>query len=284
MIFAQHGSRQGAARLLRRAGRGALQRDAGPPLRPSRAAHRIQLQGADGGRRPGRAARVSAPPRSARPAADVRAFPLPRPPPAGVPRRGAVRADAAAGARRHQPAVGIAGAEVHRASATRRPIACRRTTRSSSATLFPQDPLYASLLPAARAGADRPGGPGDPGGREAAARDRVQLRPSHRSVRRRAALSRAHRRHHAGARHARAARVVAAAEPPAPGAATVALLVARERAERALFHGGADGRRRRRAAARGAGRRRRRRWRWAPTRVDVLQVAPGDEIAYLRLS
>ena len=108
-----------------------------------------------------------APPRAARPAAVVRALPLHRAPPGRVSRRGALRADAAARARRHQPAVGVAGQAVHRALATRRPIGCRRTTRSSSGRCFPQDPLYASLLPAARAGADRPGGPEHPGRRAA---------------------------------------------------------------------------------------------------------------------
>ena len=83
-----------------------------------------------------RAAGVSPPPRAARAAADVGALPLHRAPPRGVPRRGAVRADAAARGRRHQPAVGVAGAEVHRPHATRRPIGCRRTTRSSSARCF----------------------------------------------------------------------------------------------------------------------------------------------------
>ena len=61
-----------AARLLRRAGRGALQRDAGPPLRPPRPAHRLQLQRADRDRRPGRAAGVSPAPGAAGAAALLR--------------------------------------------------------------------------------------------------------------------------------------------------------------------------------------------------------------------
>ena len=66
--------------------------------------------------------------------------------------------------------------------------------------LFPQDPIYASLLPGKVQELIGQVGPRDQGGREDAARDRVQLRRPHRSVRRRPALSRAHRRDHAGAR------------------------------------------------------------------------------------
>ena len=84
-----------------------------------------------------------------------RALPVHRAPPRRVPRRGAVRADAAARSRRHQPAVGGAGAALHRASATRRPIGCRRRTRSSSARCFPRTRIYATLLPAHVQAADR---------------------------------------------------------------------------------------------------------------------------------
>ena len=81
-----------------------------------------------------------APPREAGAVARLRALPLHRPAPRSVSRRGALRADAAAGARRHQPAVGVAGAAASPASATRRPIACRSRTRSSSAPCSPRTP------------------------------------------------------------------------------------------------------------------------------------------------
>ena len=150
-------------------------------------------------------------------------------------------------------------------------------------TLFPQDPLYASLLPAHVQELIGKVGP------ETRAVEKVL---------REIGFSYAHRidpfdggpHFHARTdditlvRGTRGGRVAAAAEPPgAPGAATVALLVARERAEPPFFMAartavppdtlppagqegdtatlvlGADAR-------------------------DVLQVAPGDEIAYLRLS
>ena len=166
--------------------------------------------------------------------------------------------------------------------ATRRRIACRRRTRSSSARLFPQDPLYATLLPAhvqeliGKVGPDTRAvekvlreigfsyanriDPFDGGPHFHARTDDITL-----------------------VRGTRGGRVAAAAEPPAaPGAATVALLVARERAEPPYFMAartgvpsetlppaGQEGDTA--ALALGADAR------------DLLQVAPGDEIAYLRL-
>ncbi len=72
-----------------------------------------------------------------------------------------------------------------------------QTNKEFIRALFPQDPLYATLLPTHVQALDRAGRPRDEGGREAAARGGVQLRAPDRSVRRRAALPRPHRRHHA---------------------------------------------------------------------------------------
>ena len=150
-------------------------------------------------------------------------------------------------------------------------------------TLFPQDPLYASLLPAHVQELIGKVGP------ETRAVEKVL---------REIGFSYAHRidpfdggpHFHARTdditlvRGTRGGRVAAAAEPP-----------------------GRRARPRSRSSSRGSGRSRRfswprgrpcrpkpchppgrratpRRWRWAPTRVMLLQVAPGDEIAYLRLA
>ena len=146
--------------------------------------------------------------------------------------------------------------------------------------LFPQDPLYASLLPAHVQERIGEVGPGHEGGGEGAARDRVQLRAPHRSVRRRSPFPGAHRRHHAGACDAHGARGRAPTSGPA------------RRPFRPSSRG--SGRRRRyftavRTAIAGAA---------PPAKSghvaavtlelaaearDALQVAPGDEIAYLRL-
>ena len=67
----------------------------------------------------------------------VRALPLHRPPPGGVSRRGAVRADAAARARRHQPAVGVAGAAVHRALSYQEADRLSQDNKEFIRTLFP---------------------------------------------------------------------------------------------------------------------------------------------------
>ena len=131
----------------------------------------------------------------------------------------------------------------------------------------------------ARAGADRSGRARYEGGREGAARDRVQLRAPDRSVRRRAAFPGAHRRHHAGpcdangarGRRRGRARCVGRSGHRRPGA---------DRG--AVFHRGAHGDPRRGAASRSRD--------VAAVTLplaadarDALQVAPGDEIAYLRL-
>jgi len=150
-------------------------------------------------------------------------------------------------------------------------------------TLFPQDPLYASLLPAHVQELIGKVGP------ETRAVEKVL---------REIGFSYAHRidpfdggpHFHARTdditlvRGTRGGRVAAAADPPwARGAATVALLVARERAEPPFFMAartavppetlppaGQEGDTATLALAADA--------------RDVLQVAPGDEIAYLRLS
>ena len=66
-------------------------------------------------------------------------------------------------------------------------------------TLFPQDPIYASLLPPAAQALHRGGGAQQQAGREDPGAGRLPLRPADRSVRRRPALSRPHRRPGAGA-------------------------------------------------------------------------------------
>ena len=231
MIFAQHGSRRAPHVYFDVIEEERYSETLDRHFVPPRAAHRLQLQGAHGDRRPGRAARVPAPPGAARAAADVGALPLHRAAPGGLSRRGAVRADAAARARRHQPAVGVAGAAVHGphlpgggpAVAGEQGVHPRAVSAGSA---------LRDAAAGARAGADRPGRARDQGRREDAARDRVQLRAPHRSVRRRAALPRAHRRHHAGARDARRAW-----PPPrrARRAGAFRPIVARERAEAPYF-------------------------------------------------
>ena len=146
-------------------------------------------------------------------------------------------------------------------------------------SLFPQDPLYASLLPRARAGADRRGRARDEGGGEDAARDRFRLRPPHRPVRRRSPFSGADRRHHAGARHAHGARRRA----PSAGAGASRACRPSSRASgpsAPAFRGGPHVRV---GGAAGRGRRGSRTLALAAEARDALRVAPGDEIAYLRL-